>query len=475
MKPITRNIIIITAAVLLTGGGIATYFLLPKAIDVETVAKGDVNQSITEIGQIEADAAVTVYAPVQGKLSKVTYKVNDKVSKGDVLAQYDLTEAQDKYTLAELNLTYQEDTYNAAVEENKKNKSRYYTASKKADEFLTNYVHTQEHRDDISIKENDRNLRIQQTRQGIEGEISRLQAELDLESKKLEAGESSVEKVDSIKNKLTDCFNTLAGLPVTGTMPTQQFAQYAEDSRVMELYDKNWSTANSQKFAAEEKIVTEASLKGYEDNVKMAQVQEETAKKNFETAKKGVICDVTGTILQRLVDDGAVPEAGTALFVVQPDSGYKASLMVSRYDIENVKLGQKAKVTMGQTIYDGTVSAISPVATTADSSGKPKVRVEISFDDKEARPTIGLEAQVQIFTVEQKSVLSISDKAIYSGDDGKYVFVLSNGKALKKFIETGASGEGYTEILSGLSEGETVITAAIGDDDEGGRFKANVH
>jgi RND family efflux transporter MFP subunit len=469
MKPLTRNIII-GAAVLLAGGGGAAYFLMPESVDVETVVKGDVNQSITEIGQIEADAPVTVYAPVAGKLSKVSCKINDKIGKGDVLASYDMDDAQNRYEIAQLNLTLQEDGYNAAVETNKKNKSKAYSAGSQAEEMLMGYVHTEENKDSLSIQENERNLRIQQTKQGIQGEISRLQANLEMETKKMEAGESSVENVEKIKNQLTSLYETMAGLPVTETMPTQQFAQSAEYSRQMELMDKRYNDFLTQKNAAEEKIVTESTIKGYEDNVKIAQIQEQSAKKNFDTAQKGVVSTVSGTIMERLVDDGAMPEAGTVLFVVQPDTGYKATLMVSRYDIEYVELGQKAKVTMGQTVYDGTVSAISPVATSSDASGKPKVKVEISFDDKQARPTIGLEASVQIFTKEQKGVLNIPEKAVYTGDSGKYVFVLENGKAQKRTIEAGASGEGYTEILSGLSEGEIVVTQALTDDDEGGRF-----
>ena len=472
MKPITRHIII-AAAVLLAGGGAAAYFLVPDSVDVESVAKGDVKQSITEIGQIEADAPVTVYAPVSGKLSEISFKINDKIGEGDVLASYDMDDVQNRYDLARLNLTLQEDSYNAAVETNQKNKSKAYSSGNQAEEMLMSYVHTEEKRDDISIRENERDLRIQQTRQGIEGEISRLQANLQVESEKLEAGESTVENVESIKNQLSQCFETLAGLPVVETMPTQQFAQSAEYERQMELMDKRYNDLMTQKVAAEEKVVTESTLKEYEDNVKIAQIQEESAQKALDTAKKGVVSTVSGTIMERFVDDGAIPEAGTALFVVQPDTGYKATLMVSRYDIENVELGQKAQVTVGQTIYDGTVSAISPVATTSDASGKPKVKVEISFDDKDAHPTIGLEASVQIFTKEQKSVISISDKAIYTGDSGKYVYVLDNGKAVKRAVETGASGEGYTEVISGLTEGEIVITQTISDDDEGGRFTAN--
>ncbi len=470
MKKLTRNIII-GAAALLVGGGSTAYFLMPESVDVETVAKGDVNQSLTEIGQIEADSPVTVYAPVSGKISKVSFKVNDQIGKGDLLASYDMNDAQNRYEIAQLNLALQEDGYNAAVETNNKNKSKAYSAGNEAESMLMGYVHTEEKRDDISIKENERDLRIEQTRQGIQGEISRLQSELEVEEHKVEAGESSLENVDRIKGQLTECYETLAGLPVVDTMPTQQFAQNAEYERQMELMDKRYSELISQKLTSEEKIVTESTIKQYEDNVKIAQIQEKSAQNDFDIAKKGVISTVSGTVMERLVDDGAIPEAGTPLFVVQPDTGYKATLMVSRYDIESVELGQKAEVTIGQNVYDGTVSAISPVATTSDASGKPKVKVEISFDDKNVRPTIGLEASIQIFTKQQKSVLNIPDKALYSEDDGKYVYVLDNGKALKRSVEAGASGGGFTEILSGLSEGDVVITQALTDEDEGGRFK----
>ena len=470
MKPIVRNIIIGAAALLACGGGTA-YYLMPDPVEVETLARGDINQSITEIGMIEADAPVTVYAPVGGKLSNISFKVNDKIGKGDVLARYDMADAQSRYDLAQLNLTVQEDSYNAAVEANKKARSKSYSSGNQAEGMLMDYVHTEEKRDDISIKNNDRSERIQQTRAGIEGEISRLQAELELEKAKMEQEEGSLEAVEKISNQLTECFNTLATLPVTETMPTEQFAQYAEYSRQMELMDKRYSSLMTQKFAADEKIVTDSALKEYEDNVKIAKVQEETAKKAYDTAQKGVISTISGTVMERLVDEGAIPDAGTALFVVQPDTGYKATLMISRYDIESVEVGQKARVTMGQTVYDGTVSVISPVATASDASGKPKVKVEISFDDKTARPTIGLEAQVQIFTKEQKSVLSVLERAVYSEDDGKYVYVLTGGKAEKRAVETGASGDGYIEIISGISEGETVITQALSEEDEGGRFK----
>ena len=560
MKRIVRNIIA-GVVVLAAGGGVFAYSMIPDSVDVEKAVKGNVTESISEIGLIEADDAVTVYAPATGKLSSITCKVNDCVKKGDVLADYDITEAEDQYNKAGLNVTYHEDNYNAAVTDNNTNRSKAATAANKAGALLAQYVSVEEDRDDISIAQNAKSGSIQQNIQGVEGEIAKLQTNLEVEAARLEAEtgayqeshgkqlemegeldqvnekieiskkliknyqselehysqdseeyakcieeiqkesenlealkaekkidkkeykkikeqtkqsangkENARESVNNLKDSLNNSRDALASIPVD-QLSTEDFAKYAELSRQLELIDKEWSTSMTEKAAAEEKIVSEAQLKSYEDSVVIARAEEATALKALNIVKQGVLSSATGTILERLVDDGAITEAGTPLFVIQPDSGYKATLMVSRYDIENVETGQKAEATIGAKTYTGTVSAISPVATTTDTSGKPKVKVEITFDDSEARPTIGLEAQVKIFTKEEKSVLSVLDKAVYTGDDGDYIYVLKGGKAEKRSIVKGAAGNGVTEVLEGLSEGETVIVSALSDEDEGKRFK----
>ncbi len=469
MKPVVKRIIIV-GIVIAALAGIIIYNLIPDDVDVELAEMMRIEQSISEMGYIEADPAVLIYAPVAGKLSKISYKVNDIVKTGDCLAGYDLIDAQDRYNKAELSLEYYEDAYKAAVDENNKNKSKAYSSSGKANELLAEYVHIEENRDDISIRQNSWARRVDQTRQGIEAEISRLQSNLEIETVKLENGEGSVEEVDKIRKSLTESYEALASIPPTDSMPTEQFAQYAEYSRQMELADKRWSDEMTKKTAAEEKIVTEASLKQYEDSVKLARADEQIAAKNLSNAKKGVISTVSGTVMERLVDEGAVCDEGTTLFVIQPDSGYKASLMVSRYDIENVALGQKAKIQVGAKEYDGTVSAISPVATTSDATGKPKVKVEISFDDNTFAPTIGLEVQVKIFTRNEENVIGIPEKAVYTDDAGSYVYVLKQGKAVKQTVKTGIQGQGYAQIMDGISEGDTVITSPLSEEDEGGRF-----
>ena len=45
-----------------------------------------------------------------------------------------------------------------------------------------------------------------------------------------------------------------------------------------------------------------------------------------------------------------------------------------------------------------------------------------------------------------------------TGTDGQYVFVAENGTARRCPIETGLTGAGVTEVLSGLSAGESLVT-----------------
>ena len=73
---------------------------------------------------------------------------------------------------------------------------------------------------------------------------------------------------------------------------------------------------------------------------------------------------------------------------------------------------------------------------------------------------------------EKKDVLKVNEKGVYSDDEGDYVYVIEDGYIARRNIETGGSGGGYVEILSGLDEGESVITSPVIPDDIGSKVSA---
>ena len=141
-------------------------------------------------------------------------------------------------------------------------------------------------------------------------------------------------------------------------------------------------------------------------------------------------------------------------------------MLISRYDIDKIKKGQKAEITIGNTIYDGKVKKIASVAE-QDSNGKPRVKVTIKLDTDKVYPVIGLEADVKIITSETKKALGVSRNCIYTDDDGTYVYTLVDNEVKKKYVTIGLEGDGNVEIVKGLKEGETVIKTTLSDDDIG--------
>ena len=59
--------------------------------------------------------------------------------------------------------------------------------------------------------------------------------------------------------------------------------------------------------------------------------------------------------------------------------------------------------------------------------------------------------------------LTVPNIALYADDEGDYVYLLDKGVVAKRYVECGASDGSYTAILSGLEDGEQVITDAMTD------------
>ena len=277
----------------------------------------------------------------------------------------------------------------------------------------------------------------------------------------------SREELDAMRDKISKSRDAMATLPVNG-MTADESARYAYLKMALEAIEKEWSDSLSRKASAEEKIVSEDQIEQLSDSLELAKLEQEKALTVHDTALSGIVSSDSGTVTDRMVDDGAFVEAGTPIMVIQPLSGFMASVNISRFDIDTVKVGQEAAIRLGDKTYEGSVARIVPIAV-SDSSGKPKVRVDVAFNDTDVTPTIGIEAEVTIYTGTVQNTLSVSDRSVYTDDNGDYVFVIEHGKVARKNITKGLAGNGRIEVTSGLSEGDKTIISAISEDDIGSR------
>ncbi len=134
-------------------------------------------------------------------------------------------------------------------------------------------------------------------------------------------------------------------------------------------------------------------------------------------------------------------------------SRVKINVAVSSEDIGLLRKGQDAVLRVGAFPGRDFRGAVQLVNLTADPQNK-KFGVEAVFENPDAALRPGTFGDV-IFEVEShENALVVPQKAVL---ENGYVFVVENGKAVKKTVTLGLQNPTMVEILSGLAEGAAVI------------------
>ena len=90
--------------------------------------------------------------------------------------------------------------------------------------------------------------------------------------------------------------------------------------------------------------------------------------------------------------------------------------------------------------------------------------ITVSLDDPADAIKPGMTANVDIITAQVSGALKIPTRAIIERDGKKYVSVPDNNKTKEIQIQTGLSNSlGETQVISGLKEGDAVITYMKGN------------
>ena len=168
----------------------------------------------------------------------------------------------------------------------------------------------------------------------------------------------------------------------------------------------------------------------------------------------------SGYILQKNVVDGARIKAGKDLYRIGNLKKIWVTAEVYEFDAPWIEVGQPAKMELSfqrGKQYAGKVEYIYP--TLNRQSRTLKVRLEFNNPGVELKP--GMFATVRIEAQRKDEVLRIPTEAIIHSGERQIVFITSQiGKYQAREIVTGLVGDGHlTEVLSGLSQGDVVVTS----------------
>jgi membrane fusion protein, multidrug efflux system len=113
---------------------------------------------------------------------------------------------------------------------------------------------------------------------------------------------------------------------------------------------------------------------------------------------------------------------------------------------------------LGGERFTGAISRISP--TVDPKTGTFRARVEVQDPTRRLKP--GMFARVNIVYERREEALQLPRSAIVDADGTQSVFVVADGKAAQRPVQTGLANNGWIEVTGGLQGDEQVVVIGQG-------------
>lgn len=182
-----------------------------------------------------------------------------------------------------------------------------------------------------------------------------------------------------------------------------------------------------------------------------------------------------GIIAELSVKVGDQASSGTALATMVTKQKV-AEVSLNEVDVAKVKVGQKTTLTFDAVEGLNITGEVAEVDTLgAVSQGVVSYAVKITFDTQDERVKSGMSVSAAIITDVKQDVLIAPSSAVKSQGNGYYVEVFDQSVAgsqgnlaftsatppKQQPVEVGISNDTDTEIISGLKEGDRIVTRII--------------
>ncbi len=217
------------------------------------------------------------------------------------------------------------------------------------------------------------------------------------------------------------------------------------------------SNANSQ---AQTIAIKPESIKSIE--AKVQGVQSQIAAVEEEIRKSTLTAPALANVTKISLEEGEVFQSGQAAISLAT-VGYKIQADIVELDIAGIHDGDGNEVEIrldafpGK-LFNGKVVSIEPKEIKKD--GDSYYRINIIMDTQEKEIRSGMSADLIITISEKENVLKIPEIAVVEKGDKTFVLVMENDNQVEIEIEIGISDGENVEIISGLTEGQTVVVSA---------------
>ncbi|WP_175638550.1 efflux RND transporter periplasmic adaptor subunit [Metabacillus schmidteae] len=169
-----------------------------------------------------------------------------------------------------------------------------------------------------------------------------------------------------------------------------------------------------------------------------------------------------GTITTIDVESGSRVQNSQVLGHITDYETLETVISIDELDISKMKVGQTAEITASafpDETYEGTVTEVSKEGTAENGVSSFSVTVQLK-DPKSL--LIGMSTEVNIITESKQDVLYVPIESVKVNGEEKYVTLQESASSdteastTDQVVETGINDDQNIEIISGLTEGQTI-------------------
>jgi HlyD family secretion protein len=210
------------------------------------------------------------------------------------------------------------------------------------------------------------------------------------------------------------------------------------------LIEKN-SIRLKQIEAEENGLLLQISIEEKE----LAEKQELLNNMTIRVPSSGIILAVHGQVGEKVNRDN--------LLVRMSDlTSFKISGSIDEQHAKSIKTGNRVLVNIDNEQLEGTVGNITPMV----ENNKVQFNVHLK-ESSHPKLIANQQVQIQIINDLKENTLRIKNLPELEGLKTHKLFVIEGDKAVKREVVFGIQGNDYTEIMSGLEEGDIIITDGI--------------
>jgi len=210
-------------------------------------------------------------------------------------------------------------------------------------------------------------------------------------------------------------------------------------------------------------VATAEDLTADQAAIDLDQLNVQIATQNLAAAT--LTSPLAGTVAAVSITAGSTVGAAssTAVITVLAPGNYQVATTAALTVIDKIQVGQRASVRVDgvDTPLTGTVATIGMLKATSTTSSTTAFPVTIALDPVSSTLYTGSGASVSITIGKVDDVLTVPSSAVHTEGSRSTVTVVENGVTSTEAVTVGAIGTDVTQILSGLTAGQSVVLAAL--------------